>query len=1194
MENATLGQNCDLTLVDHSCGGEHGGTIDQEEATMLAGLGRPLILLGEAHGVIDRLTNYSGEVGQITATGIIQKAHDEINHTIYSSPYSIAEAGFGPIGSIGIFSHTVSLESYPDNTIGSFNALAVFEGAAKPVIGALYSPVGTSGRIFWWAFSDPTSLNTNGLHLFVNTLEWMGGLTDLGLLLNLLKSTESRDPSKSTFWTGGYADYFEPEIRATYYAYASLRHVGRITAIDTSALSDWLATCCYIPLQGYFHSPTRYSSPIYWSGTVETGMALVMLSELGELGRVNSSKASEYVEQCQLAGFVRYSGDATESLTNTYWALLGLNATGQLAKINRISCIDFILSCQNLNQLDTANYGGFADYPGTISSATSTFMALSSLKLLAAVGSVDLDIVEQWLMNGYDGQRGIFYEDHLICQRYTVNYGTGYSVACLAIMGKLQNIDQSRVAEYLSSAQFSDGGWSGANSTDESIDEIVDCYPVILGLQQMNRVPAIRDLDGFIAYVIRCLCPAPSYGFANLPRTFTNLMHTSDGISILSDLGAVDSLMAIRLNDSIISSYHSSPSWFESSRCLFPTSSDGYWKCSVEQPYEFTQLQRDKRGVAIDDLAISSLLKLGCENWVKNHARELWNEIVSCEITAGSSSGCYKRLSSDLVSNLTSGLRYTYHALSCLWELATFLGYRADFPTHLINATMTIKKLTSLYEQSSGSFSEDGYVIGPYSVAETSYMALASLSLLGGLSNIDRIKAAGFLESHLYSNLVDTYYSFKGLQVLNKLSIINVTRLIEFIRSCQKPSGAFQSSDNMLYRLETTRMATEILSYYNKTWLAARPIVLMTMNLEVPEVMHEGSTYLLNVTVVDNHFMLNVGDAEVSFRLGTYEVTSMEAPDRVGDYTAHITVPVDRRLLGEQSLVIRCSKEKYQTSLAQVSVDIQRGDGISNITMTQIAFTLPLDGDHLTTSNTSIAVKICAINASHTPVVGAQLRLYFGNSLAENSTSDQDGSVNFKWTPKSSGTYDLRVLFQGSSTLDASEVERTIIVSTTPTQLLVYSDHGGPVTVEAGASVQLATLLSQAPVGKPVAGATITFVVLTPSGFLVGLPAMTGEDGVANMLFTANENGSYSIYSRFTATDYYSGCNSNTITLVVGKDMQSDDGDGHTGENGDNVLLLALNTPFGLGLILSSCCLLTASFFMKARGKVRGDSSSRL
>jgi hypothetical protein len=649
------------------------------------------------------------------------------------------------------------------------------------------------------------------------------------------------------------------------------------------------------------------------------------------------------------------------------------------------------------------------------------------------------------------------------------------------------------------------------------------------------------------------------------------------------------------MNASIISSYHSAPCWFEFSRCLFPTSSDGYWKCSVELPYEFTQLQRDRRGVVIDDLAISSLLELGAWNYVGTHAQELWKEIANCEITAGSNSGYYKRLSTDVVSNLTSGLRYTYHALNCLWSLAGFLGHGSDFTTHLVNSTMTINKIMSLYRQSSGFFSDDGYVIEPYSTSETTYMAIASLSLLGGLSNVDFTKTAGFLQSHLYSNLVDTYYSFRGLEVLDKLSIVNATKLVEFIRSCQKPSGAFQAGDNILYRLETTRMAIEILSHYNSSWVDARPMKLTIRNTEVPPVMRLGSTYALNVTVIDNCFMLNAGYATVSLKLGEYEFAFTETPNGSGHYTADITVPVDRRLLGVQNLVIRCSKETYQTSLVETNLEIQRGEGIASITMTQIAFSLPVDGDYLTTSNTSIAAQINALNSSQTPIGGAQLQLYIDGSFTEKATSDSFGSATFNWTPRSSGTYHLSVVFEGSSALDVSEMEKTITVNKTPTRLSTYSNHSSLI-VEVGSYLQLTTILSEAQEGRPISNEDISFFILTPSGMQIELPATTGKDGVAQTSLMVSENGSYLIYSIFAPTDCCSGCSSNIVMLTASSNPPSDGGNGSASESEGlfwiDALFVALKTPFGLVLVLFVSCLLTAAHFMKTKMEVQGDANS--
>lgn len=1181
-------QDYDLILVDHSCGGNNGSAISRGEAVALASLGRPLILFGEAHGVIDGLANYTGGMGQISASSIVQKASGMFDHPIYSSPYLISEAGFGVPGSIEIFSHVVSLESYPDHTINCLYSLSCMEGCARPVIGALYSAQGIGGRILWWAFKDPSMLNANGCHLFINTVEWMGGLTDLRLILNFLAGDESLDPSKSTYWTAGYADYFEPQVAPTYYAYESLRLAGRISAINSSALADWLTAYCYSPSQGFFHSPNMYLSPIQWSGIAETGMSIKILSELGRMNQVNSSKTSIYIGSCQLTdGFVRYPGDSAKSLTNTYWALMGLNATGAFTRIDTAKAVDYVLSCQNLNPLDTANYGGFANHPGAVSSAMCTFMALACLELLNGAGSADLNLTEQWLMKGYDPLRGVFYDDHLFNERYSVNYGTGYSVASLSMIGKLADIDESRVARYLLSAQFGDGGWSGANCTDEPIDEVVDCYPVILGLQRLDQIAAIRSLDGFVGFITRCLCPAPTYGFANVPHTLSNIWHTCDATSILNNLGAIEPSSSSSLTAFIISTYDSAHVTFEWSRYSYPQSSDLYGYENLDPPYEFTSLQRGKRGVIIDDLALQSLMDLDAKTWLNIHAQELWNQITLCEIITGSAAGYYKDMPSDSVSNLTAGLQYTYHALNCLFELAGFLGYSNSFPSHLPNATMTVNKIMNLYKPSVGSFAGDSYILGPYSATETTSIALMTLKLLNGLSGVDYGRTTEFLQSYLYSNLVDTYYSFKGLEALNKLSTINATRLVEFIRSSQKPNGAFKSDGSALYELDTTRMAIEILSHYNSTWITARPIRLVASNLEAPATMHQGSSYSVNCTVLDDHFMLPVAYATLMLRLGTYEYSAIETTLGAGHYSARVAVARDVEILGTQNLVIKCSEGTYQTSFAQTRVEVLLGEGGANNTHTQISFTQPADGEYLTTSNTSVAVLICALNKSETPIQGLQIAFCANNSFVENSASDSRGLATFSWRPHSSGVYILKAVFEGSSGLDSSEAEKAITVDKTPTQLSVYSNCTALERVDTGHTVQFSTRLTEVSCGKQVANASVDFVVFDPLGTIIDVPATTSVDGEALVLFTVKENGSYSVHTVFGSTNFYLGCTSNEIVLKVGSSSPHDGGGGPTGDDQGvtwiNSLLGALSTPLGIGLITSSGGLITTAYLLRTK-----------
>jgi prenyltransferase beta subunit len=1186
--NPILVRGYDLILVDHSCGGDAGLGITLEKTTALTESDKPIILLGGAHGVIDRLANYSGGMGQVSVTGIVQKALDRVDHQAYLSPYFISDAGVGPPNSIGIFGQTVSLESYPENAVNNLFAFSLLEGAPKPVIAALYSSCGNSGRIFWWAFKDPLTLSTNGRNLFVNTVEWMGGLTDLELVHSYLQEAESFQTSKSAYWTGGIGDCFDPQIPATYYALESLRLIGRLYAINSSDLVNWLTGFCYSVSDGYFRSPNRYVSPSLWSGVTETGMAIRILSTLSALNRVNLTRVSAYIGSCQLAdGFVNHPGDSSKSITNTYWALMALNGTGALNTINQSKTISYVLSCQSLNPSETVNYGGFADYPGGISSAESTFMALVSLNLLGALNALNQTVVEHWLMNGYIESKNLFYEEHLPNNRGTVNYGTGYSIASLAILGRLGDIDRALVAGYLSSVQFTDGGWSGANCTDEPVEEIADCYPVMLGLKQLDRVNTIRDMDGLVGFLLRCLSPSPTYGFSNLPKTLSNTWQTYNGICILYDLGLLNISQSISLCNSLVSSYNHKYDWFEWFRSSYPKSSDGYTDPSFDSPFEYSFLQRGGRGVIMTDLAITALLNLGYENWTSLHAQEIWNKIIQCEVTAGPYAGYYEYISGAQITNLTTGLRYTYYAIDCLWALARYLNYTSDFTSHLANATTTISKIMSLYNPSTGAFDNDGYILEPYSPVETTYMALASLKLLNSLSHVDTAKTTEFLQAHLYSNLVDTYYSFKALQTLSKLAKINTTNLLECVKDTENPDGAFKSSGEAPYRLETTRMAIEILNYCNQTWIAAKQMKLIINSLQMPATMRLGMSYLVNLTLIDSKFNAPLTEASVKIGLGTYEYIATEMPTHSGRYTISLSVPIDGRLFGSQCLAFRCSKGTYQTNIAKTTVEVRMNDGGDGKVPTQIDFIQPDLHSHLSTCNTSTAISICSFNGTQIPVIGAQVILYVNSSFTETSLSNSSGWLGFSWRPSSSGTYYLKAIFDGSDLLNASEASRTIWVDKTPTMISLCSNSTSTEITNIGHTLQLNGQLSEKIAGKPIGSAAVSFVVLTPSGARTSFVATTGRDGLASATLTVNENGTYTIYSKFESTSYYSGSTSNSLSFEVRLESEGGGGGGNGPNSGDTswvvALLSALATPLGAGLAIASGGLLTIAHLVKAK-----------
>jgi prenyltransferase beta subunit len=798
-------------------------------------------------------------------------------------------------------------------------------------------------------------------------------------------------------------------------------------------------------------------------------------------------------------------------------------------------------------------------------------------------------------MNGYIASKQLFHDQSTPDYRATVNYDTGYSVGSLTILGKLGDINPSLVASYLSSVQFTDGGWSGANCTDEPIDEVTDCYPVIFAFQQLGEVSAIRDTDGFVDFLLRCLSPVPTYGFSNLPNTFSNTWQTYDGVCILYDLGLLNATMSAAICNSLISSYNLQNHWFMWTRSSYPASSDGYSEPIVDAPLEYSETQRSTLGVIMTDMAVSALTMLGCQNWTSIHAQEMWDTIAQSEMTTGSYSGYYTRTPNTPISNLTAGLRYTYYALDCLWTLAHYLNMTNSFQSHLANATMTTNKIMSLYDSLTGSFNEDGYVLDPYSQVETTYFALASLKLLNETSLVDTAQTAGFLQAHLYTNLVDAYYSFKGLELLNKLTVINATALLQLVESSQNPDGSFWSNQTALYRLDTTRMAMEILSYYNHTWVDNKQIELIACNIQLPNSMQLGENYIVNLNLVDSKFNLPVTGATVELSLGAYEFTAAESPEHSGEYTVNLSVPVDYNLFGNQSLIIRCSKETYGTNITQMKTEVKLGNGSGNRAPTEIDFLEPADDSHVMTYNASMAVSICAFNGSKTPVAGAQLQLLINNSLSDTALSNSSGSLTFAWRPNSSGTYNIEVVFDGTDSLNGSLISKTVYVDKTPTELTLITNCSDETSLKVGSTINLEAKLCESPTEKVIGQVDVSFIVTTPSGSQMSLVTITSADGTATAQLTPNENGDYSIYSEYATNGYYQGCTSNLLvfTVMAGAEGSGGMGDGGLGGGGGSSsnssggstwvggLLNALLNPFGALLVVVSGSLMAIVYLTR-------------
>jgi hypothetical protein len=350
--------------------------------------------------------------------------------------------------------------------------------------------------------------------------------------------------------------------------------------------------------------------------------------------------------------------------------------------------------------------------------------------------------------------------------------------------------------------------------------------------------------------------------------------------------------------------------------------------------------------------------------------------------------------------------------------------------------------------------------------------------------------------------------------------------------------------------------------------------------------MRLGMDYLVNLTLIDSQFNMPLTEATVRARLGTYEYTATEVPMHSGRYTVSLSVPIDGRLFGRQSLALRCSKGTYQTDITQTTIEVRMNGEGNGKAPTELNFIQPDCHGHLLTSNTSAAVSICSFNGTQSPVKGALVRLYVNNSLAETSASNSSGCLEFDWMPFSSGTYNLRVVFGGSDLLNASEASRTIWVDKTPTMISLGSNSTSTQITNIGHTLQLSGQLSEKIAGKPIASAAVSFIVLTPSGARTNFVATTRSDGVASATLTVNENGSYTIYSKFESTSYYSGSTSNSLSFDVAIGAQGGGGDGRgSGEDTSWIvaLLSTLATPLGAGLVIASGGLLTIAHLVKAR-----------
>ena len=187
-------------------------------------------------------------------------------------------------------------------------------------------------------------------------------------------------------------------LRATYWAITALNGINNLDWISIDSI-NWIGQRQLLNKSeqwnyGAFENKINSN----FVNMEYTYYGILGLSQLNKIYLINSTATLLWVKSRQLVdgGFESLAGFGISDLTSTFYGISILYTLNGWNLINKTSLITYLEKCQNLNTLDSTNYGGFGNAPNS-SSGMGTFYAISTLHLLNAIENINITIVRSYV-----------------------------------------------------------------------------------------------------------------------------------------------------------------------------------------------------------------------------------------------------------------------------------------------------------------------------------------------------------------------------------------------------------------------------------------------------------------------------------------------------------------------------------------------------------------------------------------------------------------------------------------------------------------------------------------------------------------------------------------------------------------------------------------------------------------------------
>lgn len=798
-----INDSFDAVIIDPSVGSLLGASVDDEEAKTIISWKKYTLLIGSAHGVIDRLEGISSSeftLTQVTNTTIVEEFSSIY---IFNIPLRVDRR-------IGIIKSRFRCDLYKVGQNSHIYPILLNKNDNSSIVLATYHNPNTMQRILWFAPEDLGLLNENGKNLFVNIVSWIAYRTRLKDIADRIQAMQVLD-NESYLGYGSFVFSKTPSLQNTYFYVKTMKELNWISKVAKSDIIGYIIS--RYNTHGFFYD--LYVEVERYSEIVATGYAIATLAELNAVNEINTTRVISFISASQGAngGFnANPNSSDTETIYNTWGAILALSIIDPVfSGINLTAVVNFIKSLQDLD-VKSDTFGGFKDRDSSFfASMRSTYFAVETLSILGKLDNVDVNAISLFV-NNCEKSDGHFENIPNIG-----GYATAEAVMILDKIDRITSIDNKTLTtECLQNLQNIDGGFG--DFPNDYYSEPFYTYIVIHALSILDSTPKhISDLEKFLTSV-----ETPEGGIAN-SRFIGDIWQTYLALTVIHLLGFGtfnNSAVKQYLNNSFYDTPDESYFYFTAYRdgSIQPDAiyNTRFWGISggIITYFGIIASKYSDNYALISEIKDKVISALGFSQ-ITDHANEYY--------------GMFKQKKTIFLPNdINTRFETTIFSILALEELDNI---------SLIDTLATRYYLNSCYvgiDYPQAKYYNSVFFHYNDSAYElfTTYYTLEALRVIGGINSTVIMLANKTAYTKInYMDITSIYFAIKIWKVLEELNAINnykqylnETKILETLETAYRKDGLISLTNYSSLILEETAMSIEILKDLDLIDLYDKPL----------------------------------------------------------------------------------------------------------------------------------------------------------------------------------------------------------------------------------------------------------------------------------------------------------------------------------------------------------------------------------